>query len=110
MGFLLHVDQNLPSCIRRRYGTPVPLHAAALCPLPVVIVMGSRPSQIVAGAHRGGEGRLWDLEILKVDGGAVVKDLTAAALLQLAVKHQGAVKVKLYMACSYVEVLQQTQV
>lgn len=42
------------------------------------------------------------METLQVDCGAVVKDLVAAALLQLPFKHRGAVKVELYTPCTNV--------
>ena len=61
--------------------------------------------QTMARGHGAGRKGLWDVECLEVDGGAVVKHLVATAFVQLSLKHQSAVQVKLHMVRAYVQVL-----
>lgn len=73
------------------------------------MALGANTPQIVSWWHGTGEHGVWHLEILEVDCGAVVKDLVAAALLQLTLKHQCAVEVQLYMPRTNVKVLQKNK-
>lgn len=62
-------------------------------------------SQVVSGRHRAGKQRVQQLEIFQVNCGAVVKNLVATALCQLAFKHHGAVKIQFYVTSTNVKIL-----
>lgn len=49
------------------------------------------------------------MEIFQLNCGAVVKDLVATALCQLAFKHQGAVEIQFYMTSANVKILEEKE-
>lgn len=63
----------------------------------------------MSGRHRAGEQSVQQLEILQVNGGAVVKNLVATAFSQLAFEHQCAVNIQFYMTGTNVKILKEKQ-
>lgn len=63
----------------------------------------------MSGRHRAGEQRVQQLEILQVNGGAVVKNLVATAFSQLAFEHQRAVNIQFYMTGTNVKILKKNE-
>lgn len=77
----------------------VPLHAL------VIMALWAGATETVSRRHGAGRERFWNLECLEGNAGAVVENLVATALVQLAFEHQRAVEVKIHMPGANVQVL-----